>query len=127
MDIAALRSTSLGDTSSLERLERNPCVSESEKANEASRQFESLLLRQILTAARKTVIHSDLETKSTATDIYQDLVNSQLADAISQSGTFGLARSLQVQLGRQVHPSASPEPESPSTPVTPTVGAPTHR
>ncbi|MGE3309190.1 MAG: rod-binding protein [Limisphaerales bacterium] len=79
---------------------RNPRVSQSEKVAEASRQFEAVLVRQILSAARKTVIHSGLENESAAHGIYQDMINSQLADAITGAGGLGLARSLQVQVGR---------------------------
>lgn len=103
---------------SLEQIERHPHIPESEKTGEAVRQFEAILLRQILAAARKTVIHSDLESKSTATDIYQDLVNQQLADAISQAGTFGLARSLRAEFSRQ-------NLSAPTSHPTPIPGAPT--
>jgi flagellar protein FlgJ len=92
---------------SLEQIERNPHIPESEKTAEAARQFEAILLRQILAAARKTVIKSDLESESTVTDIYQDLVNQQLAEAISQSETFGLARSLRSELTRQTNQPSS--------------------
>jgi peptidoglycan hydrolase FlgJ len=82
----------------IEQLAANKSLSEPEKINEASRQFEAVILRQILSQARKTVFPSKLTEPSTASGIYQDLVTSQLADAISQSGNFGLARSLQAQL-----------------------------
>jgi Rod binding domain-containing protein len=38
------------------------------------------------------------------------MINNQLADSISRSGTFGLARSLQHELARQVLPNAAPTP-----------------
>lgn len=88
----------------LQRYARNPNVTESEKVAEASRQFEAVLLRQILSAARKTVIRSDLEKESAATDIYHDMINSQLADAITGAGGLGLARSLQLQVKRPSQP-----------------------
>jgi Rod binding domain-containing protein len=43
--------------------------------------------------------------QSTASSIYQDMVVNQLADNISQSGTFGLAQSLKQQLVHQLKPS----------------------
>ncbi|MBL9127867.1 MAG: rod-binding protein [Verrucomicrobiales bacterium] len=84
----------------LARYARNTHVAESEKIGEAARQFEAVLVRQILSAARKTVIRSGLEQESAATDIYRDMVNAQLAEAITGSGGLGLARSLQVQFQR---------------------------
>jgi flagellar protein FlgJ len=88
----------------LARFARNPKVSESDKIAEASRQFEAVLLRQILSAARKTVIRSGLEQESAASDMYQDMINAHLADAITGAGGLGLARSLQLQVNRPSQP-----------------------
>ncbi|MBX3747509.1 MAG: rod-binding protein [Verrucomicrobiae bacterium] len=92
----------------VERLEHHRGLSEGDKVAEACRQFEAILLRQMLTDARKAVIPSDLNRESATSDIYQDMINTQLADAMSQSGGFGLARSLQVQLesGKGTDPAA---------------------
>jgi Rod binding domain-containing protein len=38
------------------------------------------------------------------------MINNQLADSISRSGAFGLARSLRSQLGDQVLPHAPAKP-----------------
>ena len=86
----------------LERLASNPNLSEADKVAEVSRQFEAILLRQILTEANKTTFKSTWNAPSVSKDIYQDMVSSQLADSISKAGTFGLARSFQHQLTRQV-------------------------
>jgi flagellar protein FlgJ len=88
----------------IEQLAGNPNVSEREKVAQTCRQFEAVLLRQILGEARKTVITSSGEQNSTVNGIYNDMVTSQLADSISRSGTFGLAKSLESQLVRQVLP-----------------------
>jgi flagellar protein FlgJ len=91
----------------IEQLAANPNVSDHDKVVETCRQFEAVLLRQILGEARKTVI-ADGETDSNVTSIYNDMVTKQLADSISQSGAFGLAKSLESQLIRQVLPPAQP-------------------
>jgi Rod binding domain-containing protein len=91
----------------VERLATNPALSEREKVQQLSREFESLLLRQILADAGKNVIHSDLMPKSVSADIYKDMVVSQLADRISQSGAFGLARTLEKELTRQLAPDGA--------------------
>jgi peptidoglycan hydrolase FlgJ len=88
----------------IEQLAGNPNVSEHEKIAQTCRQFEAVLLRQILGEARKTVITSSGEQNSTVNGIYNDMVTNQLADSISRSGTFGLAKSLESQLVRQVLP-----------------------
>lgn len=84
----------------LDALARNPHVSEETKIGEATRQFEAVLLRQILTEARKTVIRSDLEESSSVSAIYDDLINQTLADSISRSGMLGLADLLKRQFAR---------------------------
>src|SRR5262245_62009820 len=86
----------------LDRLASNPNISDREKTAEACRQFEAILLRQILGDARKAVISSALTPKSTASGIYDDMVNNQLADSVSRTGAFGLAKTLQGQLDHQV-------------------------
>jgi Rod binding domain-containing protein len=85
---------------SLETLAANPNIPDTEKVAEVSRQFEAVLLRQIFQDIRKPVL--DSESESTTNGIYSDMINNQLADSISRSGEFGLAKSLQTQLGRQV-------------------------
>jgi peptidoglycan hydrolase FlgJ len=101
----------------LEQLAGNPHVSQRDKVDQACKQFEAVLLRQILGEARKTVISSG-ESDSTVSGIYNDMITSQLADSISRSGAFGLAKSLESQLVRQVLPSskADPAPASPAAP-----------
>lgn len=93
----------------IEQLAGNKTLSQSEKVTEASRQFEAVLLRQILGSARKTVFKSKTCEDSMTSGIYQDLVTGQLADSISRSGGFGLARSFQSQLQHQLGTDAPKE------------------
>ena len=81
-----------------EQLANNRVLSEPEKIAEASRQFEAMLVRQILEASRKPVIQSKLAGDSTTGSIYRDMINNQLAESISKSGTLGLAKSFEQQL-----------------------------
>ena len=81
-----------------ERLAGNTSLSEQQKIAEAGRQFEAMLLRQILAASQKTVIVSRFTDNSTAAGIYRDMVTNQLADSISRSGAFGLAKTFEQQL-----------------------------
>ena len=83
-----------------ERLANNPALSEQQKIAEASRQFEAILLRQILAASQKTLIPSKFSDNSTAADIYRDMITNQLADTMSRSGGFGLAKTFEQQLTR---------------------------
>ena len=102
MEISPLPHTVRADSLPLEQLANNHKLSETEKIGELSRQFEAVLLRQILGEAQKTVIKSSLTDESATNGIYQDMISNQLADTISKTGSFGLARSLQAELTRQL-------------------------
>jgi len=106
MDIPPLTPQAKASVLPFEKLAASKNVPESEKVKEACKQFEAILLRQILGEARKTVIPSSENPDSNITGIYNDMVNNQLADSISRSGAFGLAKSLQTQLVHQVLPKA---------------------
>jgi Rod binding domain-containing protein len=111
MNVASLLHTPKAEELPLEKLAANKSLSEAEKVGEVSRQFESVLLRQILGQARKTIFNSKMNQDSMTSGIYQDMVTSQLADSISRSGSFGLARSLESQLARQnLNPAEEKKP-----------------
>lgn len=100
---------------SFERLAANPTVGNEVKVAEAARQFEALLLRHILTEARKPVLTRGDDPPTVTDSIYADLINATLADHISRSGLFGLAEPLHHQLARQTtgtdpHAAAGPTP-----------------
>lgn len=87
----------------VEELAANKSLTERQKIGEASRQFEAIMLRQILSESQKPVITSEFTDNSTASGIYQDYITNTLADSISKSGTFGLAKIFERQLS---HPAA---------------------
>jgi flagellar protein FlgJ len=102
MEIASVQRHVQAADLPFDRLASNGNVSESEKVKEASRQFEAVLLRQILADANKPLFGSPLIKSSATTAIYQDMITTQLADQISRSGSFGLGQSLSQQLGREL-------------------------
>jgi Rod binding domain-containing protein len=87
----------------LDQLASNHNVPEPEKVKEVSRQFEAVLLRQILADANKPLFGSPLIKNSATSAIYQDMITNQLAEQVSRSGSFGLANSLSHQLGHELH------------------------
>ena len=100
MEIVSLQRRIEAEDVPPERLAGNPRLTEQEKIAEASRQFEAVLLKQILESTQKTVIQSTFTDNSTSAGIYRDLVTTQLADSISKSGAFGLAKTFEQQLDR---------------------------
>src|SRR6266542_5869706 len=107
MNVLSLRAPVRSGELPIEQLAANNSRSQAQKLAEVSRQFEAVLLRQILGQARKPVFHSKINQESSTTGIYQDMVTNQLADGISRSGSFGLARSLESQLVQQTLPVAA--------------------
>ena len=106
MDIHALKQKIAPGEVPLERLAANPALSEKEKVTEAARQFESMLLRKILSEAQKPLFQSKYIDRSSTGEIYRDLTTQELADQISRTGEFGLARSLQAELQREAKSQA---------------------
>lgn len=86
----------------MEQLAGNSALSEDQKIAEATRQFEALLLREILQNTQKPVFKSKYTDDSTASDIYRDMVTNHLADSISKSGSLGLAQVLHKEFTRQM-------------------------
>ena len=113
MNISPLQNNSAADVP-IEQLAHNRALTEQQKVGEVARQFEALLLRQILQETQKTVIPSKYADNSTTTGIYHDMVTNQLADSISKSGTVGLAQSLTRQLTRQLKPASTAGPDRPA-------------
>jgi Rod binding domain-containing protein len=118
MDIPALPSRRLDLSNlSLDQVAASTQIGEKEKIGEASRAFEAVLLRQILQEGQKPAFPSKLIGNSAADSIYKDMVVNQLAENISKSGSFGLAKSLAGELQRQTgaakpHESGAAAPSS---------------
>ena len=105
MDISPLHAKINPVDLSLDQLAKNGQLSQEQKVGELSRQFEALLMRQILTESQKPVFKSKYTDNSAVSGIYKDMVTEHLADAMSKSGSFGLAKNLQSQLARQIDKS----------------------
>ena len=99
MEVPPLDRTIRASDLPLERLATSKEVDQNDKIAEVSRQFEAVLLRQILGQAQKPLFKNSLFGGGGTTNaIYQDMITQQLADRISQGGTFGFAKVLQTQL-----------------------------
>ena len=106
MDISALQPRRLDLSNlSLDQVAASTQINEKQKIGEVSRAFEAVLLRQILQESQKPAFPSKLSGNSAADGIYKDMVVNQLAESISKSGSFGLAKSLASDLQRQTSAS----------------------
>ena len=98
MEINPLSRKITADQLPLDQLARNSQLTEAEKIAGVSRHFEAVLLRQFLTEAQKPLLGSKSSMSGATSSIYQDMMVNQLADEISKTGNFGLARSFQAQV-----------------------------
>ncbi len=73
-----------------------------DKLRDMTERFEAVFIRQILNDAQKPMIAKPLLGRSAGDDIVRDLTNEKMADQISHSGDFGLARSLENSLRKTI-------------------------
>jgi peptidoglycan hydrolase FlgJ len=112
MDITPIQRRLEASDVPTEQLAGNAQLTEAQKIGEATRQFEAMLLRQILAESQKSAITSSFTDNSTAAGIYRDLATNQLAESISKSGTVGLAKTLEREFTRQLQAAAVAGPDS---------------
>jgi flagellar protein FlgJ len=74
-------------------------IDKSSKLYEQCREFESIFVKMMLTAMRKTVDKSEgLINGGMAEDIYQDMLNDEYAKSMTKTAGFGLADQVYLQL-----------------------------
>jgi Rod binding domain-containing protein len=98
MNISPIPSTADNSNVPIEQLAGNQHLTQREKIHEASREFESIMLKQILSEMQKPVITSEFTDDSTAAGIYQDYISNALAEGMSKSDSFGFAKIFEKQL-----------------------------
>lgn len=111
LPIHAIQGRVRADSVPIEQLAGNKNVSDVDKSKEVARQFEAVLLRQILKSVHQPGIKGMFDEGGNRNDIYFDMMNYHLADSISRSGGLGLASSLEAQLVRQT-PAKNAEAKS---------------
>ena len=90
---------------------RPPGAAPADKTREMTQQFEAVFVRHLLNEAQKPLLGGGALPASSSRGIYQDMMVERWADQISQSGTFGVARSLELQI-RQSTPVSISNPEA---------------
>lgn len=67
----------------------------------ATKNFEAVLLNMVLKAMWNTIPESGLFEKNNATQIYEGLTQSSLAEEMANNGGMGIAKVLYQQLSRE--------------------------
>jgi Rod binding domain-containing protein len=102
MNILPVNPGPKGNEIPLGDLARRTDLSETQKIQEVSRQFEAVLLRQILTEAQKPMLQSKGDADRSSDGFYRDLVIEQLAGQISRSNAMGVGAKLAQELSHQL-------------------------
>lgn len=95
------------DKIDLARVASNAKLSKSEKIMVAAKQFEVMLARQILNDAYKPLLHDGVGENGVSSEIYRDMIVTQLGDAVGKSGAFGIASALYGQLASEQTPKTT--------------------
>jgi Rod binding domain-containing protein len=102
MNIGASNSAVRPADLSLEQVSTSSVFTEQQKVAELARQFEGVMIRQMLREARQPMTDPAIGGGSSETRAYTDMVTDRMADAITSGGGIGVASSLQAQLLRQI-------------------------
>jgi Rod binding domain-containing protein len=113
MNISPIQSSIDTANMPIEDLASNKHLTQQQKIHEASRQFEKIMLQQILSEMQKPVITSEFTDDSTASDIYQGYITNALADSMSRSGSFGFAKIFEEQLSPHFPKAVQKDPATP--------------
>jgi flagellar protein FlgJ len=76
--------------------------SERERLAQAAQQFEAILVRQMLSAARSTDFGGDELFGGQGEDTFREMQDAQFARIASESGALGLAKSIEAQLAQHL-------------------------
>lgn len=87
--------------SSLRRGE-GPNAAEREKLKEACKDFESLFVKQMLDAMRKTVGKGSLIKRNQGEEIFEDMLYDEYAKKMTETSRLGVGKMMYDQLSRQL-------------------------
>ena len=111
---------SAANLQSLDALQRGVRSEDPQALKKAAQQFEALFVQMMLKSMRATVPENEL-TGNEQTRLYQEMLDSQLAQQISTGSAggsgFGLAEMIERQLARDNAPQATPPDNSQGLPL----------
>ena len=80
-----------------------PPSPERQKLAQAARQFEAIFVRQMLSSARKADFGGDV-LGGQGLDTFRTMQDERFAEIAAETGAFGMARMIELQLATQVAP-----------------------
>ncbi len=93
-----------------------PQSAERQKLAQAAKQFEAIFVRQMLSSARKADFGGDF-LGGQGMDTFRTMQDERFADIAADTGAFGMARMIELQLAKQVAPQTSVTSPPPAPPA----------
>lgn len=84
-----------------------PLTPELQELREAAQGFEAIMIRKFLESARETPFSEDAPLTGGGMKQFKTMRDENFADIASQSGSLGLARSIEEQLAQFVAPKVT--------------------
>ncbi len=84
-----------------------PGGTERERLAEAAKQFEAIFVRQMLASARKADFGGDELFGGKSDETFHEMRDARFADAAAETGSLGLAATIEAQLARFVGPQGT--------------------
>jgi flagellar protein FlgJ len=81
-----------------------PAGTERERLAEAAKQFEAIFVRQMLASARKADFGGDEVFGGQSDDTFREMRDARFAETAAETGSLGLAATIEAQLARFVKP-----------------------
>lgn len=79
----------------------DPEAFKAQRDEKAYKEFEALFIKQLLKEMRKTVPDGGLFEKSSEMDTYEEMLDGAFAQAMADSGQFGIAKQIEEQVRLQ--------------------------
>jgi len=95
-----LQTSNLTDQEGLQRMLHSKTIDEKAKIGEVSRQFEAVMLRQVLEKSLEPMFEGIMDENGSAFSMARYFWTDSLADEITKGGGLGMSTVLQAQLGK---------------------------
>ncbi len=98
--------TTLDSTAILAASQKTPdptrSLKDKESLKKACQDFEAIFVQSLFKSMRKTIPESGIFEKSTSSEMYQDMLDQEIATKISQQQSIGLAEQMYRQMEKKL-------------------------
>lgn len=85
--------------------EKQPLPKDRQALKKSCQDFEAIFIQSMFKAMRKTVPEGELFKENNAAEMYQDMLDQEIATKISQKQSIGLAEQMYRQMEKKLPPA----------------------